>query len=107
MLINQGSHRPGKILEFDIGLGKLIEFVESAICPGIVLEFCRILLENNDRSLKIMRKYTSDRASSMYYVFWERSHIDPCEYVENVLSLFLIDGLILYIINFQNITIKS
>ena len=41
----QGSHRPGKVLEFDLGPGKLLEFQNSAICPGIVLEFYKIALE--------------------------------------------------------------
>ena len=50
----QGSHRPGKVLEFDLGPGKLLEFLKTAICPGIVLEFCKILLENYYRSLKTM-----------------------------------------------------
>ena len=34
----QGSHRPGKVLEFDLGPGKLLEFQRSAICPGICPE---------------------------------------------------------------------
>ena len=42
----QGSHRPGKVLEFVLGPGKLMEFENSAFCPGIVLEFCKIILEN-------------------------------------------------------------
>ena len=50
----QGSHRPGKVLEFDLGPGKLLEFQNSAICPGIVLEFCKIVLENVKLSLKIV-----------------------------------------------------
>ena len=53
----QGSHRPGKVFEFDLGPGKLLEFQNSAICPGIVLEFCKIALENVKLSLKII-KYT-------------------------------------------------
>ena len=53
----QGSHRHGKVLEFDLGPGKLLEFQNSAICPGIVLEFCKIALENVKLSLKII-KYT-------------------------------------------------
>ena len=47
----QGSHRPGKVLEFDLGPGKL-EFEKSAFCPGIVLEFCKIILEKMNLSLK-------------------------------------------------------
>ena len=42
----QGSHRPGKVLEFDLGPGKLLKFEKSAFCPGIVLEFCKIILKN-------------------------------------------------------------
>ena len=42
----QGSHRPGKFLEFDLGPGKPLEFQNSATCPGIVLQFCKIALEN-------------------------------------------------------------
>ena len=41
----QGSHRPGKVFEFDLGPGKLLEFEKSAFCPGIV-KFCKIILEN-------------------------------------------------------------
>ena len=51
----QGLHRPGKVLEFDHGPGKLLEFENSAICPGIVLEFCKIALENVKSPLKIMK----------------------------------------------------
>ena len=40
-IVNQGSHRPGKVLEFDLGPGKL-ELEKSAF----VLEFCKIILEN-------------------------------------------------------------
>ena len=35
-LHNQGSNRPGKVLEFDLGPGKLLEFQNSVICPGIL-----------------------------------------------------------------------
>ena len=35
-MIKQGSHIPGKVREFDLGPGKLLEFQNSAICPGIV-----------------------------------------------------------------------
>ena len=52
--LEQGSHRPGKVLEFDLGPGKLLEFQNSAICPGMVLEFCKIALENVKLSLKII-----------------------------------------------------
>ena len=41
----QGLDRPGKILELDLGPGKLLEFENSAFCPGNVLEFCKIALE--------------------------------------------------------------
>ena len=44
-IVNQGSHRPGKVLEFDLGPGKL-ELEKSAFCPGIVLVFCKFILEN-------------------------------------------------------------
>ena len=57
LVCGQGSHIPGKILEFDLGPGKLLEFQNSAICPRIVLEFCKIALENVKFSLKIV-KYT-------------------------------------------------
>ena len=58
VLVLQGTHRPGKVLEFDLGPGKLLEFQNSAICPGIVLEFCKIALENVKLSLQII-KYTN------------------------------------------------
>ena len=41
-----------KVLEFYLGPGKLLEFVKSASCPGLVLEFCKIFLENMNLSLK-------------------------------------------------------
>ena len=41
----QGSHRPGKVLEFDHGPGKLLEFEKNAFCPGIVLELCKLSLK--------------------------------------------------------------
>ena len=56
-ILQQGLHRPGKVLEFDLGPGKLLEFQNSVICHGIVLEFCKIALENVKLSLKIV-KYT-------------------------------------------------
>ena len=31
---------------FDLGPGKLLEFEKRVFCPGIVLEFCKITLEN-------------------------------------------------------------
>ena len=55
--MTQVLHRPGKVLEFDHGPGKFLEFQNSAICPGIVLEFGKIALENVKLSLKII-KYT-------------------------------------------------
>ena len=45
IFVPQGSHRPGKVLEFDQGPGKLLEFENSAICPGIVLEFVKLPLK--------------------------------------------------------------
>ena len=36
IVTNQGSHRPGKVLEIDLGRGKPLEFENSAICPGIL-----------------------------------------------------------------------
>ena len=39
--LQQGLHRPRKVLSLDFGPGKLLEFENSAICPGIVLEFCK------------------------------------------------------------------
>ena len=51
----QGSHRPGKVLEFDVGPGKLQKFEKSIYCPGIVLEFCKTILENMNLSLKNLK----------------------------------------------------
>ena len=42
----QGSRRPGKVLEFDLGPGKLLEFEKNVFFPGIVLKLCKIMLEN-------------------------------------------------------------
>ena len=42
-MLLQSSYRPGK---FYLGPGNLLEFEKSAFCPGIVLEFCKIILEN-------------------------------------------------------------
>ena len=47
LLIVQGSHRPGKFLEFDLGHGKILEFEKSSFLPGIVLESCKTILEYN------------------------------------------------------------
>ena len=69
--LKQGSHRPGKVLEFDLGPGKLLEFQISAICPGIVLEFCKIALENVKLYLKII-KYTDSFPFFWIYVMRER-----------------------------------
>ena len=42
----QGSHKPGEGLELDLGPEKLVEFKKkNAFCPGIFLEFCKIILE--------------------------------------------------------------
>ena len=38
----QGSHRPEKVLEFDLGPGKLLEIEKC----DLVMEFCKIILEN-------------------------------------------------------------
>ena len=35
-LMIQGSHRHGKVLEFDLGPRKLLELEKSAFCPGIL-----------------------------------------------------------------------
>ena len=67
----QGSHRPGRLLEFDLGRGKLLKFENSAICPGIVLEFCKIALENVKSSLKII-KYINSFRFFWIYVMRER-----------------------------------
>ena len=48
-MLLQKSHRPEK---FYLGPGKLLDFEKSAFCPGIVLEFCKIILENMNLSLK-------------------------------------------------------
>ena len=65
-MYTQVSHRPGKVLEFYLGPGKLLEFQNSAICPGIVLEFCKIALENVKLSLKIIRK----KNNNSFPFFW-------------------------------------
>ena len=70
----QGSHRPGKVLEFDLSPGKLLEFQNSAICSGIVLEFCKIALENVKLSLKII-KYTYSFLFFWIYVMRENRWI--------------------------------
>ena len=31
---DQGSHKPGKVLEFDLGLGKLLKFGKSVFCKA-------------------------------------------------------------------------
>ena len=67
----QGSHRPGKVVEFDLGPGKLLEFQNSAFCTGIVLEFCKIALENVKLSLKII-KYTDSFPFFWIYAMRER-----------------------------------
>ena len=55
----QGSHRPGKVLEIYLGPGNLLEFENSAICPGIVLEFCKIAIETVKLFLKIIKHINS------------------------------------------------
>ena len=57
--VDQGSHRPGKVLEFDLGPGKLLEFENSAFCSGNVLEFCKIALETSEIALKIIKYINS------------------------------------------------
>ena len=32
--------------KIDLAPGKLLEFEKSALCSGIVLEFCKVILEN-------------------------------------------------------------
>ena len=76
-LLPQGLHRPGKVLEFDLGPGKLLEFQNSAICPGIVLDFCKIALENVKLSLKII-KYTNSFPFSWIYSMRERKLCENC-----------------------------
>ena len=44
--LGTGLAQTWKVLEFDCGPGKLLEFENSVFCPGIVLEFCKIVLEN-------------------------------------------------------------
>ena len=39
----QGMHIPEKVLEFDLGPGKLLELEKSVF---FVLEFCTVILEN-------------------------------------------------------------
>ena len=46
-MLLQGSHRPGKVLEFDLDL----ENSWNLKLP-FVLEFCKITLENMNKSLK-------------------------------------------------------
>ena len=38
-----------------LGPGKLLEFEKSAFCPGIVREFCKIILENMSSALKNLK----------------------------------------------------
>ena len=51
VLFVQGR-RPGKVLEIGLGPGKLLEFEKRVLCPRIGLEFCKIILENMNESLK-------------------------------------------------------
>ena len=64
--MNQGSHRPGKVLEIELGPGIVLEFGNSAICPGIVLEFCKIAIETVKLSLKIIKHIDSFRFFWIY-----------------------------------------
>ena len=41
-----------KVLNFDLGPRKLLDFEKSAFCPVIVMEFRKIVLENMNLSLK-------------------------------------------------------
>ena len=77
MVLIQGSHRPGKVFEFDLGPGKLLEFQNGAICPGIVLEFFKIALENLKLSLKII-KYTDSFPVFWIYAMCERKLCENC-----------------------------
>ena len=51
-MLLQGSHRPEKVLEFDLVLENSWNLKKTAFCFGIVLEFCKITLENMNKSLK-------------------------------------------------------
>ena len=75
LIVSQGSHRPGKVLEIDLGPGKLLEFENSAICPGIVLEFCKIAIETVKLSLKVI-KHIDSFQFFWIYVMRERK---PCQ----------------------------
>ena len=57
--IDQSLHRPAKVLDSDLGPGKLLEFEKNAIYPGIVLEFCKIAIETVKSSLKIIKYINS------------------------------------------------
>ena len=48
-MLLQGSHRPGKILPWS---WKTPGIRNRCLCPGIVLEFYKIILENMNKSLK-------------------------------------------------------
>ena len=62
----EGSHRPGKVIEIDLGPEKLLELENSAICPGIVLEFCSMAIETVKLSLKIIKHMDSFRFFWIY-----------------------------------------
>ena len=49
-MLLQNSHRPGKILPWSWKTPRI--WKKGASCPGIVLEFCKIILENMNKSLK-------------------------------------------------------
>ena len=58
-MLLQGSNRPGKVLEFDLVLDNSWNLKKCAFCPGIVLEFCKTILENMHKSLKNTKNTTS------------------------------------------------
>ena len=53
--VSEGLQRPGNVLEFDLGPGKLLEFAKSEIYSGIVLKKCKYSLKNIILSLKIIK----------------------------------------------------
>ena len=59
-MLLQGSHRPEKVLEFDLVLENSWNLKKTAFCLGIVLEFCKITLENMNKSLKNIKIVLSD-----------------------------------------------
>ena len=77
----QGLHRPEKALEIDRGPGKLLEFENSTIFPGIVLEFCKIAIETVKLSLKVIKHINSFR---FFWIFVMRKEncVKISRYVE-------------------------